>query len=348
MLKPTFLTLKPGLSASVFTVNVTTPRALLACVPRVNVFNSKTYGSSLVVKKPLKSSKRPGVHTPPLVFPSFHTCPDVGKVFKNYSRTLFSGINNSSGDNVVTIFAEAVFLLRELFQVSLSRVSAFRLECAFQVKVAFSNMFPMFFTKKLIITRDCGSVNSQVNSSHGFRRGDVRFLRGYNYMKEHAVPFKTQIRGTDFPSNVFSVIVTDRKSNGNPSSNGRKCSSSLVKSDTCGTSVIPNRVLFPCGTGSLFPFPQLILSGRKSFRSLHPSRNNELTRERSNLSFPLVSEVMEFHSVDPLNFPTIFANPCKRLRELFSCFPKFLRFKSLNWNFKSYCLQFNLSCINIS
>lgn len=342
MLKSTFLTLKPGLSASVFTVNMTTPRALLARVPRVNVFNGKTQGFSLVVKKPLKSSKRPGVHTPPLVFSCLHTCPDVGKVFKNYGRTLFNGINNSSRDNVVTIFAEAVFLLRELFQVSLSRVSAFRLECAFQVKVAFSNVFPMFFTKKPIITRDCGSVNPQVNSSNGFRRDNSRFLRGYDYVKEDTtVPFKTQVRGTDLPSNVFRVIITNSEGNGNPSSNGRKRSSSLVKPDTCGPSVVPDSMLFSCGTGSLFPFPQLILSGRKSFRSFHPSGNNELTRKRSNLSFSLVSEVVEFNSIDSLNFPTVLTDPCKRLRKLFSSFPKFLRFKSFNWNFKSYCLQFN-------
>lgn len=342
MLKSTFFTHKKRLSLSVSFFYVSTTRTLLRCVTWVNIFYRDTFSFCFVVQKGLESEERPRVHSSPLISLGLHARPNIGKVFEDYDRTLNSRVNNSPRNNMVTILTEAVFFLRKLFEVSLRRISAFRLECLSEFKIFINYIFPLFFAKELSVTCNCWTINPKVYTYNNVITRDNGFWRSYNNVEKNLpVFFKTEVGRTSFPRRIFGIIATKFKRDCNATNIRSQGCYLFIKPDCSRSRIISDAEVFSRWTRNLFTFFESCFGRFECLCGLHSRRDYELTWQISFLSFVRICKVMQINTINALLFPSNHTDPIKRLRILTgSVLERF--WNSVNyWKFYGNCLHFN-------
>lgn len=135
MLKPTAFTDKLRLRFAVPLIDVFTLRAFLRSVAWVNIGHLTPVNNRFVFQKAFQSRKAPRMDSAPLLLSRFDALTNVGEIFQCQQRTFSRGCHQAFRQNMVTVGAEAVDLLRDLFQVSLCRWGAFRLKFTLQSEV---------------------------------------------------------------------------------------------------------------------------------------------------------------------------------------------------------------------
>jgi len=340
MLKTTRLTYEPGLALPVPSFDIATSAALLACVSWIYILNRNTPHPALIVQKRLKSRKRPRVDSSTLFPFGFYSSPDVYEIFKDNNRAGSNCIDNSPGDNVVTVFAEAVFFLREFSEVSLCRISAFRLESTFDSKIFLYGLFPLTFPKKVSVAGNGWTIDPEIDTCGLARRFDDRIVSGDDNVQEDSpISFEAKIRGTNLPRHVFLVIATNCQRYLNSPVDRCERSDSLIKSNSGGSGIISDCGGFPRWTRCLLAFLQFCFGRFKSLGGLHTSRANKLTRKGGYLSFFLIGKMVEFNSINPLRIPTFKTNPCKGLRKLYCSLFEYLQIFAFYWESQGYGLH---------
>lgn len=76
-------------------------------------------------------------------------------------------LDKTFGEDMITVSMESLLFLRQLFEVSLRRLTSFRLEFATETKVATVNLFPSLASQEVTLGSHSRSVESQVYADHG-------------------------------------------------------------------------------------------------------------------------------------------------------------------------------------
>ena len=165
-MKTAFATKEVGLGPTVTPVGEATAVTPLGSMPGVYSDNLAADSFSLILKKSLELSKAPGVK-PPFGFPpaGFDTAPDVGEVFNNDSRAGLNAIKDRSGQDVVAIPSEALFMPSEASKVPLSTLSTFGLQLASEAKDTFNDFLCVSIAMKAVIGSYGGAGYPQVNTN---------------------------------------------------------------------------------------------------------------------------------------------------------------------------------------
>jgi hypothetical protein len=76
---------------------------------------------------------------------------NVGEVLKDDGSALWSSLNDSLAEDMVTVPVKTSLLLRHLFEMSFSRLASFGLKLSTDAETAAINFFPVLVTKKVTL-----------------------------------------------------------------------------------------------------------------------------------------------------------------------------------------------------
>ena len=81
---------------------------------------------------------------------------------------------------MVAILAETSASASKLFQMTLGRFGAFRLEIAIKPKIPLVYFLPPAFSKKIRIRGNSRTIDAEIDSQNFPRGGNLRSIDGYN------------------------------------------------------------------------------------------------------------------------------------------------------------------------
>jgi hypothetical protein len=143
--------------------NVSTLRALLRRVPRINMNNRTPVCLSFVNEKLFKLIKGPTIELASLFMPLSATLSNVLQVLKDYYRPNRKTLNYFFRYTMVHVFTKTVLLLGYFLKVSFRRRRPTRLELGPQSQVSIRNSLNSSSTKKLFIASYCKTSDSPVD-----------------------------------------------------------------------------------------------------------------------------------------------------------------------------------------
>lgn len=323
MAKTTSDTLKLTLSFSIGFCDMATFRALLRGIPRITETYRDPLLLSFIPNVGLQARKAPSMDAPPYRFSSFYSVPNIAQIFQYNYRANSGRIDKPFRNNVVAVIAEAVNLLAQLFQMSLCRFRAFRLQRPFQSKIAILDLFPAPFTKEFIFTGYSGSIDSKVNTNHLPSRLKFWVFVLYHYMqKKIAVLIFYQIRTTNFPVDFASVVFRDINRNFFSAIHRQKRRGAIGKLDCCRSGIIANWAFSRSRLTCLFSGLNSRFRRLQSFRGFHARGNHELRRHPTLIAFTPIGKLMQLDAVNSLLSPTNLSHSIKRRSKLRNRFAK--------------------------
>lgn len=300
-----------ALAAAAITLAATA--ALLAGVTRIDGHDVDADQFGLVVDKALESREAPGVQSAPLFPAGLHAGPDVGQIFHRDGRSPLNRRDDLFGQNVVAVAAKTVYPAGQLFEMSLGRLGAFRLEGALDPEVPILDFAPMPLSEKLVVACNRRAPNPEVNPHHlsgWFRFRDI--LLDNNVYPEPTSPIRTEVGGTNIPIDPVGVMRWDLKGYVLATIEGRQGGCACGEPHGGGSGVVSDRTVSGARDRYL---PALFLQGADRLQRLgcfHPCRADELGRKVGILPFLPVGGVVEFDSVDPPLLVAGGADPVER------------------------------------
>src|ERR1700675_4791313 len=146
-------------------------RACLTGMPWVNFDHKHSSFRSLIREKAVELVKAPcmqtalGSHILVCLATSDLAClSNVGQILNHDGATGCSILDNSLGEDMITVPVESHLFSRKLFEMLLGRLCSFGLEFALQTKAAAVNLFPVATTQKLTLRSNGWSVETQINA----------------------------------------------------------------------------------------------------------------------------------------------------------------------------------------
>ena len=193
----TLTALKEGLRTAML---IATGTARLTRVPGVDLLNGDSASLRFIANEAIELGKRPRMQTSLLAHILLVLAPshlrgfsNVSQVLKHNRATCGRVLDNTFGEDMITVSVESPLLLRQLFQVSLRRLCSFRLQGSSETQRATVNFFPLSRAKKLTVTRDGGSVQSQINSDDLISSLELRLRNTDNNVKGEPSLFVNEI-----------------------------------------------------------------------------------------------------------------------------------------------------------
>jgi len=298
---------KESLRPSIRTMVIATARTGLRSMPRINSDHGNASCLRLVLDKRVQLSKTPTMQ-PTLVlnilllFASSHlrSLSDMSQILKDESTSRGGILNNALREDVIVIAVQPKLFLAQLFEVTLSRASAFSLQFPLEAEDATFLLFPSLLTQEVTVGSHSRAVKSEVYSDHFLRRNDSRFRKGNHDMKgETALPV-AQIRATHLVTNILPQVSGNRERQLHTPIHGSNATGerlplhpvrTLVIADTDQLTVrttngLENRERFALLPGFFNPLRVCLFlldlpcqSGFHGFRRFDTSRTNQLSRK---------------------------------------------------------------------
>ncbi len=308
--EPTVLTDKVRLVSSVGTGGVSAPATLLRSIACIYIDNSYSLSLSFILYKLLELCKVPAVYPASIMLVSFDSLPDSLELFKNNYSASRNEVNYFLGYPVVNSSPKPFLLLRQLFEVSLCRRSAFGLQSLTKCKITFRNRSYVSTVKELVNLpvwsgNYCELAKSKVNSNIEISWFYIRkFLFNGNVEEELLKLFVIlEVSRGNFPVQVLLKVIWNFYLEFLSSFNGSKGNFLSVQPNGIGTLVVSNGRIVALRTSAFKTFPLSLNSSLKAFGSYNSCRDYKLGRERSLIPDCIVSEFVELDTVPKFTFP---------------------------------------------
>ena len=310
-------TTKLRLRAPIGALCVATLVALLTCVAGIDVGYSYACQFRLVSQEHLQAIERPGVQTPALPLPALHAIANVCEVFKNYRGPLRNRIDDPSGQDVITILAEAVDPSAQFTQMPASRAGAFRLKGAAKPESPFLNLTPAALTKKLSIAGNCGSDDPKVYAYHLPGRLDGFKVLLHNYMEpETTLAVLDKISGSLFPVQPCTIDFRHHKADPKPALHGGEAGNIPVEPELTRACVVAHSARFRLRHGDFLAFALQRPSRGERLSRLDAGRADKLRLEIAGFPFGSIGLMVEFYPIDSPLRPANSADAVERLSVL--------------------------------
>lgn len=312
--------LKTTLTSSICFRNIPTFRTLLRSVSRIDIGYKNTGKKGFVSEKCLKTGKAPRVKSSLNSSASLHPGSNVGQIFQHDCGTLLNRLDQPLRNDMIAIAAETFLSARDLFQVSLSRLCAFRLKGSSKSKGPIFNLSPSTRSEKLSFTCYSGVTDPKVYSNDPFCGLDFfRFSFNNNMEPKTTFSVATKVGRAYFPIDPGLVMFRNLKSQ-MLTSRDRSNRGFSGKTYGCGMRIVPDTLPLRLRTRDLLALLLKSFSRSQGFCSLGSGRAYELGRKPGQRSLVEVGIVMEFDSIDTFLFPTNGTNSVERFGVLLDGF----------------------------
>jgi hypothetical protein len=180
-----------------------------------------------------------------LFSPDLDPSVDPSQILNNETSALRMLLDQSFGNNVVTVSAETVLPTTKSLEMSLGRIGAFRLQGLPELVDLVAGSGPTPFPIELVIGRYGRTTHTKVNPTV------LSDLRGrfipldYDMQVRSFVPMDTEVSRTNLPTQPILVVFRYREPDLDASLNGREGGFFTIKPDGTGIGVVPDRLVGP-------------------------------------------------------------------------------------------------------
>lgn len=291
-------------------VSVTAAAALLAGVTGVAICDFVSGQSRFVLDEELQAVEAPRMQSSSLGFPCLDSGSDVGQVFQCQRRASLNRPDDVPRQHLVAVAAETSEPTRQLLQVSLGRLGAFRLQGTTKFESPVLDDFPLTGTEKLACAGNGGAVDAQVYADNlpvGLERRQFAFHD--DMQPQPVLAVGAEFGGADFPADSNFVARGNRKADGLSSSEAGKGGGLLCQFDVCRPDVIADRAVLGNGAGDLLALPLAGLGTNQRLSCFDASGTDQLRREHGIGSFSGIGITVQFDAVDSFLLPAYGTDP---------------------------------------
>jgi hypothetical protein len=316
---------KEGLRLTIGAMLMSTARASLGSMSRVDSFDPDTPFLRLIDQERLKLSKRPTMQSA-LCFAFLSDLARTADMFEilNHDGRAGEAVGNDAlGEDVITVPVEASRLATQFLEMATSRPGSFGLQGTTEAETTTIDFFPMSVPQELASRGDGRMVESQVYPNHVRDRGNSRF-RNRDHHIQPVLPFATtQICCGDPVALVSGTEWGNREGNTHLPGAGREPNRRGLPVECIGFLVVANRTEPRTGLAD-FPTFAFAINGRfEGFRSFDASLDQQIADQpRAGLFGRVIRAVVQPNSVLFLALPSIRAYRIKGRSELLKRFTK--------------------------
>lgn len=298
---------------------MSTARAGLRGMARVNSYDSDSKLLRFIAQKCLKLRKRPGMQ--PSVcfgfFLDFAGAADIFQVLNNDGRAWCGVLNDTLGEDMIAVPVKSQRLTRQLFEMSFCTLCSFGLEFSTKAKPAAIHFFPVTITQKLAIGSDSRPIQAQVNSDDFFILRNSWFWERDDNMQPPLSFTKKEVCRCEFSSKIFLAVGRDGKRKGNTPRQGRKSGLSFFPMHDGSSLVEANGAELGTRLTSFTPFRLAIKSAFEGFSRFNTGLNQNVSVQPGiQLTGFVVGSVMQFYTVLLILMPTVGTHKVEDLCEL--------------------------------
>ena len=183
---------------------LTTARAGLRSISRIDVDNRNTCFQGFVFDKALKLGKCPGVGYQLLLSLNTNPISDMLQVFKDKHIARDTVGNNSFGYTVVLIGHPALFFAREKFQSAFGTFRSFALKTLAKVGIMFANMHYLSARKGLPLAGCSDIVKPSINTNR------VATRRNNNFLLQHYIDIEDFLTSVVRQRSCFGLLPFEK------------------------------------------------------------------------------------------------------------------------------------------
>jgi hypothetical protein len=341
----TLTTEEKRLRTTIRSVLIPAFRASLARVTGINFDYLNPTCLGFICQEAMELSKRPRMQTALglnilALFASSNLggLSNICQVLKHNCAARNGILNDTLGEDMIMISSLPKQFSRKLFQVPFGRFCSFGLELAAEAEDAAFLLFPSVFSQEVTIASDGWMIKSKVNTNYITRGIDNRSRDIDNDVEEVTPVTETQVGRADFPTNILSGMLRDRKGHLKASRYSGKGASQRLPLDPVRTLVVADRRRLRLWTTNRFEFwsrsplllsflnllritSSVLLLPRESrfdgFSGFHTSRYHQLSRKIRVLSPQgIVGSLMQLYPVATCCLEPFIRNGIKAIRML--------------------------------
>jgi hypothetical protein len=312
---------KQRLGTTITTMLITTLRAGLGRVARVNRNYTHSSFLSFVLQEGAQLTKGPGVQLS-LTFTPTRTSAltDFCEILNDNSSARWGRLDDMFRQYMVTVAVESHLLARQLAKVAVGGLSSFRLQCALESKVSFVNILPMPLTQEATFRSNGRSIETEVYTNNFLTIGTISSLymgQTDNNMQPETTLAVEKVSRSSWIAYISKRVRRDGETNTHPALRRGEISFLLGPIYFVGVKVIAGWTRLRT---RLRNTPALLLTGERtldSFSGLDAGLDNQIRYKPRAFSFDrIVCGVMQVHAVALIVSPAIFAHQVERSCEL--------------------------------
>lgn len=192
---------------------MTTFRASLTRMARIDFGDLHTTLSGFLSKKRVKLSKRPamkpsfGLNVLALFSASNLACAaDMGQILNHESTARGGILNDSSTKYVVTVPVKTSLFSSQFLEMMFCRLASFGLKLTLEAKIPTVNLFPATVAKKLTSARNSRTVQAKVYPDNLITLGNIRLRDRDHNMQPVPTIADAQISSSYRSTRIFSTV----------------------------------------------------------------------------------------------------------------------------------------------
>lgn len=305
---------------------MTTFRASLAGVPRIDFDDLHAALSSFIDQERVELSKRPRVQTTfglniLVLFASSNLActANVSQILNHDGRARGGVLDDSFREDMITVPVKTSLTTSQFLEMTLGRLASFGLKLALEAEIATVNLFPTTVAKKLTSTGDSRTVQAKVYPDDLINGRNIRLGGADHDMQPIPTIADTQVSSRDSSTRIFCTVWRNLERDNDTAFNSREAHRLALPVQTIGSLIVANWTAFRLGLACLSSLGFAIIGRFQSFSGFDTSLNEDVRPKlRILLTHIIVSGMMQLHAVLFVVLPSIGTNNIKDLGELLS------------------------------